>query len=462
MITKICLILALLTTVPLWSQTTGTGTGTGTGSNNGTTPDEEPDNPVMNSGMLTPPPVSGQAYPVATGDEVRVNYLGLGVTGEVAYDDNLLAGYSTTPTSDEIYSIFPTVTLDKSTLRVREELNYSPGFTFYHPSTDFNEIDQNASANLQYHLGSTATVVLQDSFLRSSSLFSQPFASSQGEITGSAPSQATGAIAPFADRISDVANVSLNDQAGDNEMFGISGQYGALDYPTSSQVPGLYNSTSWGVTAFASQRLNGRQYLGGEVQHNRIVSYLKGTDSTVQSDNIFPFYTIYIRNSERSTLSISVTGGPEHYIAAQAPATSVDAWAPAGTVGVGWQGHLSTVAGSYSHNITGGGGLPGAYVEDRANVAIRRELTHTWEINASGSYALNSNKTPQYPLSEPGGHTVTGSASVQHELSRSLKFQIGYDRLEESYSGIAVLAKLPNSDRVYGSITWQFTRPLGR
>jgi hypothetical protein len=57
---------------------------------------------------------------------------------------------------------------------------------------------------------------------------------------------------------------------------------------------------------------------------------------------------------------------------------------------------------------------------------------------------------------------VTASASVQHELSRSLKFQIGYDRLEESYSGIAVLAKLPNSDRVYGSITWQFTRPLGR
>jgi len=105
-------------------------------------------------------------------------------------------------------------------------------------------------------------------------------------------------------------------------------------------VPGLYNSTLWGVTAFASQRIAVRQYFGAEVEHSRIVSFLKGTDSGVQSDNIFPFYTIYLRNSEASTLSISVTGGPEHYIASQAPETAIQEWTPAGTIGVGWQGHL--------------------------------------------------------------------------------------------------------------------------
>jgi hypothetical protein len=462
MITRICLTLALLAAIPVWSQSTGTGTGTTTGSGTGTSSDEEPNNPVANGGMLTPPPVSGQAYPLVTGEKARVNYLGLGVTGEVAYDDNLLAGYSNTPTSDEIYSIWPTITLDKSTLRVREQLNYSPGFTFYHPSSDFNETDQNASMSLQYRMGSTATFAMQDSFLRSSSLFNQPFASTQGDIGGGTPLQASGVIAPFADRISNVSNVALNDQAGENQMFGVSGQYGLLDYPNSSQVPGLYNSTLWGFSAFASERIAGRQYLGGEIQHSRIVSYLKGTDSAVQTDNLFPFYTIYLRNSETSTLSVSITGGPEHYTASQYPEANVEGWAPAGTVGIGWQGHLSTLALSYSHNITGGGGLPGAYVEDRASAAFRRELTHTWEMNFGGDYALNKSKTPLFPFSEPGGHTITASASMQHELSRSLKFQIGYDRMEESYADIGALAKLPNSNREYGSITWQYTRPIGR
>jgi hypothetical protein len=468
MITRLGLIFVLLAAVPMWSQTTGTGTGTGTqtGTGNGTgTPtstDEEPDNSVMNSGMLTPPPVSGQAYPVATGDEVRVNYMSFGLTGEVAYDDNVLAGFSATPQGDVIYSIWPTVTLDKSTLALREQFSYSPGFTFYEPSSDFNETDQNASMNFQYHPGSNATLIVQDSFLRSSSLFNQPFATSQGDIGGGTPLQASGVIAPFADRISNVANVGINDQAGENEMFGVSGQYGLLDYPNSSQVPGLYNSTLWGVTAFASQRIAVRQYFGAEVEHSRIVSFLKGTDSGVQSDNIFPFYTIYLRNSEASTLSISVTGGPEHYIASQAPETAIQEWTPAGTIGVGWQGHLSTISGSYSHNVTGGGGLPGAYEEDRAAAAFRRELTHTWEINFSGFYALNKNKTPLFPFSEPGGHTVTATASVQHQLSKSLKFLIGYDRMQESYSGIGALAKLPNSDREYGQISWQWVRPIGR
>ena len=47
-------------------------------------------------------------------------------------------------------------------------------------------------------------------------------------------------------------------------------------------------------------------------------------------------------------------------------------------------------------------------------------------------------------------------------LSRSLKFQVGYDWMDQSYSGIGALGRLPNSNREYGSITYQRTRPLGR
>jgi hypothetical protein len=40
--------------------------------------------------------------------------------------------------------------------------------------------------------------------------------------------------------------------------------------------------------------------------------------------------------------------------------------------------------------------------------------------------------------------------------------QLGYTRLHQDYSGIAVLAATPNTNREYISISYQFFRPLGR
>jgi hypothetical protein len=448
MTTRILLLLALLAGVPGWSQATGTG--------------EQPDTPVANGGMMTPPPVSGQAFPVVTGAEVRNNYLSLGVTGGVAYDDNVEAGYSPTPESDMIYSIWPTITMDKSTLRVREVFNYSPGFSFYQPTSIFNESDQNASMNLQYLFTQHASISLQDAFVRSSSLFNQPFGAGLGDVTGGGPIQATGAIAAFADRISNAANAQFSDQSGDNGLFGVSAQYGQLDYPDASQVVGLYNSTSWNGTAFVSQRINATQFLGGQAQHARIVSFLKGTDNAVQRDNLFGFYTIYLRNTRTSTLSLSFTGGPEHYTISQAPEPLVEAWVPSGTVALGWQAHLLSVSGSYTHEVTAGGGLPGAYTEDTAHAVFRRELTPTWFLNLSGLYSRNKNLTPTYLFAEPGGHTAGATVSGEHALTRNLKFLVGYDWMDQNYSGVGALQQLPKSNREYGSISYQFTRPIGR
>lgn len=455
MTARILTLLALLVAVPGWSQATGAPQA---GGNN----NEEPDNQVTNSGMMTPPPVSGQAYPTVTGTEVRNNYLNLGITTVVGYDDNVAAGYSTLPEADMIYSIWPTATFDKRTPRLREQFNYSPGFTFYEPTNLHNESDQNASLSFEYHLSETSTFSLQDSFMRSSTLFNQPFGATLGPVTGGGPGEVNGAIAPFADRISNSATGELSGQVGDNAMLGVNAQYSRLDYPDASQVVGLYNSSSYGGAAFGSQRLTGRQYLGWQVQHGKTVSYLKVSDSVLQNDNIFGFYTIYLRNSLTSVVSISVTAGPEHYSAIQYPEPAIRAWSPAIILGIGWQEHVWTLAGNYSHNVTAGGGLPGAYREDRVRAFYRRDLGPTWDVNLSGLYALNTNVTPTFPLSQPGGHTYTLSFSVEHALSRNLKATIGYDRMQESYTGVGALSKFPNSNREYGSITYQFNRPLGR
>jgi hypothetical protein len=458
---RILILLALCAAIPAWSQATGTGTGT-TGDSGNPTSDEQPDQPLANDGMLTPPPVSGQSFPILTGAEERTNYLNFGVTANIAYDDNVEGGYTGVSKGDMIYSIWPTISLNRTSLRLREIFNYSPGFTFYQPSTIFNATDQNATGDMQYLMGTHTTIDLQDNFTRSSSLFNQPFTSSQGVVSGGAPTQTTGAIAAFAERILNSASARLTNQTGDNGLVGLSAGYDQLDYPVSKEAEGLYNATSWEGGAFTTQRLTSRQYLGANVQHARVVSYLSGTDNVMQRDNIFGFYTIYLRNLKQSMLSLSVTGGPEHYSIAQYPQALLSKWTPSGTVAVGWQAHLSSASASFSRTVTGGGGLPGAYVEDGVQATYRRQLAPTWDINVSALYSLNKSVTPQYAFSEPGGHTFAASASADHLLTKNIKLSFGYDWMDQIYKAVVALSPLPISNREYGAITYQFTRPVGR
>ncbi|HEX4310740.1 MAG TPA: hypothetical protein VHZ25_11985 [Acidobacteriaceae bacterium] len=450
---RILILLALFAAVPAWSQATGTGT---------VSTDEQPDSPLANDGMLTPPPVSGQAFPVLTGAEERSNYLNLGVTANVAYDDNVEGGYTGVSKGDVIYSIWPSVSLNRDSLRVREIFNYSPGFTFYQPSTIFNASDQSATGDFQYLMGTHTTLDLQDSFSRTSSLFNSPFTSTQGGVTGGVPTQTTGAVAAFAERILNNATAQLSNQTGENGMVGLSAGYQQLDYPDTSEVQGLFNATSWEGSAFTTQRINSRQYLGANVQHARIVSYLNTTDNVMQRDNIFGFYTIYLRNLKQSTLSLSVTGGPEHYSITQYPQALLSKWTASGTVSLGWQAHVSSASASFSHVVTGGGGLSGAYEEDGAQASYRRRLSPTWDLSATALYSLNKSVTPQYAFSEPGGHTIAAGGSADHMLSKNLKFSIGYDWMDQSYKSVVALSPLPFSNREYGSISYQFTRPIGR
>src|SRR5215472_12519428 len=63
--------------------------------------------------MVTPPPVSGQTYPIMLTSEERSNYLRGGLSFTGAYTDNALAGLQPHPVSDVSYSISPMIALDQ-------------------------------------------------------------------------------------------------------------------------------------------------------------------------------------------------------------------------------------------------------------------------------------------------------------------------------------------------------------
>jgi hypothetical protein len=452
MLTRVYLGLVLLTATPVWSQLTAT-------------PFEVPITSVDEAHMLTPPPVSTEGYPTIVGSQMRSNYLAAGFTFSTAYNDNVLTGNSATPASDFIYTIAPSIAFNKTTERQHLTLTYSPGFTFYQHTSTLNAANQNAAVNFQYRLSEHTTISLGDSFQKSTNVFDQFYPVSGETVSGSPKAPPTGVVAPFAEQLSNSANIGLSYQFSRNGMIGASGIATENNYPNTAEAPGLYNSNSFGGSAFYTRRLSSSQYIGGTYQYLRSQSdpvNVQANPATaqpeVQTHTLLAFYTIYLN----PTLSLSLSSGPQHADATQAPSPPFSSWTPSVTASVGWQRNHTNFVASYLRTVTGGLGLPGAYNSNSTNASVRWQMARSWNIGAAGSYFNNKNLTPSFPSSNPGGQTASGTASVQYFMSEHLSVELGYSRVHQSYSGIAVISAAPDSNRGFVSLSYRVTRPVGR
>src|ERR1700677_3311197 len=241
--------------------------------------------------MLTPPPVSGQLYPLSASSEGRANYLRGGITASTSYSDNVLSSTSGAPISDVSYSVSPTIALDQTTSRLHTVLSYAPGFTFYQRVTSRNEADENVLFTGQYRLSPHVTVSLGDTFQKSSDVFNQPDQGLAVAVSGSAPSANNSIVAPLADRLSNNGNAGITYQFSANAMVGASGNFSNLHYPNQAEVPGIYDAAARSGSAFYSYRVSQQHYLGVTYQYQELLSYpTQGTNQT-QTDGIFLFYT---------------------------------------------------------------------------------------------------------------------------------------------------------------------------
>jgi len=437
-----------LIAAPLWSQA--------------------PDDAAANADdrMLTPPPVSGQAYPTVPMSQEKSNYLRGGVNFTSAYTDNALGGTSGYPVSDVSYSVAPSIEIDKNTSRMNTSLSYAPGFTFYQRTSSRNEADHNASLSFQYRLTPHVTFHAQDAFQKSSNVFNQPDVTSAAVVSGGIQAPNFSIIAPLADRLSNSGNTGVSYQFSPNGMIGGSGTFSNFHYPDPSQVPGLYDSSSQGGSAFYNHRISKMHYLGVSYQYQRFVSYVTAGNGETQTHAIVLFYTLY----PASNASISFFGGPQHSETIEPPLQlvpglflhfpTVRAWTPTAGASLSWQGHVTSVAMSYSHVISAGGGLIGAVHMDSASASVRRQLTKRLSASVAGAYAQN-NYVGNSPLAN-NGHTWSGTAALQRGIGEHLNVQLGYTRLHQTYTNIPLLSVFPDTNREFVSVSYSFSRPLGR
>lgn len=414
--------------------------------------------------MLTPPPVSGERYPIAPASQERSNYLRGGLIFMSAYSDNVLGSAIGYPVSDISYSVGPSVVLDTSGPREHLMVSYAPGFTFYRRTSARNEADQNAAVDFQFRLSPHVTFTARDSFQKSSNVFNQPDLGSSQAVSGSAEAANFSVIAPLSDQLSNFGNAGLTYQFSRNGMVGASGTFSNLQYSHSDQVPGLYNSSSQGGSAFFSFRISKMHYLGGAYEYQRLVSYPSGSLYKTQTDTLFLFYTLY----PTSRFSISFFGGPQYSNAVQPSIAPLQpqpvterTWNPAAGASFNWQGRLSSFAVSYSHTISGGGGLLGAVHMDNASASLQQRITRSTSGSLSGAYVQNQLLAVGLS-SMTNGHTISATASLQRQFGAHLNLQLGYTRIHQDYSGVAVLALTPDTNREFASISYQFSRPLGR
>ena len=421
-----------------------------------------------NDRMLTPPPVSGQTYPTAPTSQERSNYLRGGVIFTSAYTDNALGGLSDHPVSDVSYSIGPMIALDETTTRMHTVLTYAPGFTAYQKTSSRNEADQNALIDFEYRLSSHVTFSARDGFQKSSNVLNQTDlglsnAGLGGAVSGTTQGTNFSVIAPIADRLSNAGNVGLTDQLSLNTMVGAGGTFTNLHYPDASQVPGLYDSSTQGGSAFYALRLSKTNYIGASYQFQRLLSYPTEGANETQAHAVLFFYTLY----PTSRFSISVFGGPQYSDSAEnlsSGTTTVPAlrmWTPASGASLSWQGRTNNLAASYSHIIAGGGGLIGAVQMEGASLSAGQQITKTLNASVAGGYSQN-NVLDTLLLAASNGHSIYGTVSLQQQFGQHLSVQAGYTRLHQSYSNVAVLSSVPDTNREFISVSYQFSKALGR
>lgn len=444
-IRKICCACILLTPAFVLSQTDNRDSQAGDNS------------AVYEDRMVTPPPVSGEAYPTSYQSEARSNYLEGGLNFSTAYTDNVLGGISEHPISDVSYSVWPTLTLDQTRSRMHWLVSYAPGFTFYQRTSARNEADNNLALNFEYRLSPHVTLKVIDSFRKSSNVFNQVDYLSPTPISGSIQAPEQNFIPPIADQVSNNGSLQLTYQFRENGMVGVTAAATDLYYPNPGQVPGVYNSSSRGGSSFYAHRLSGKHYIGASYQYQLLRAFPTGFTAETQTHSAFFFYTAYLK----PTFTVSVFGGPQYAITQESLVPPLHSWSPGVGASLGWQARETNLAVSYSRTIASGGGLVGAVHQDAGNVALRQQLNRLLSVGLAGNYTNVQVLDPLVSFSG-GGHMLSGTASIQRQVGEHFGVSLGYTRLHETYSDIGALSGVPDINREWVSITYQFARPVGR
>lgn len=414
--------------------------------------------------VLTPPiPVTGVHMPLMfAGESARNNFVTGGVGLSTAYDDNILVSPDHR-LSDISYLFLPSLEIGQSRARWQWRFGYSPGFTVNQRFSEHNQTAQNLYLLTSYRLSPHLTLALHDNFEKTNTLFSGLLGSTQAPGPGVLEQPNTSLVTPLANLTSNNTGLDLSYQFSAGSIVGASGSYYFTNYGSIAGTPasyGLIDSRSWMTNGFYAHRFANRHWSGLSYNFQRL---LFDPDSQTDVNRILWFYSAPIG----SHMTLSFWAGPE-YSKSLAPLTLVPGAGPLfphsqwfGAGGVSWicQGERTTFRLGYRQEVTDGGGLAEAVHMQSAEGELKRRLTARWAVSMGSTYAHN---TPVGSLNSAPFRSWMANAGFDYRLTDNLGLGLRYGREQLRYVYGGTPSTWADRNRVWFSLSYLFTRPLGR
>jgi hypothetical protein len=393
------------------------------------------------------------------GDIERSNQLSLGMTVASGYDDNTLT-QSDRQIGNASFSFLPSVAWHEARTRSLFDFNYSPGFTVNQRLPELNNQTQNAGLSSQFRLTQNITWRIHDAFLASNN----GWANSNPDTPTNAlhePNQLV--LTPLANTISNLAGTDLVYQMGAGTIFGGSGSYTLLNYSNLQGGPGvqLIDSRMAGADVFYQHRLLPKHWIGLTYGFQRFT--FNGGVEVSDAHSALLFYTAMIQPH----FVVSLFGGATYtqtdgFVAVvtptATPAGTRTQWSPSAGTTFGWETPHTGITATFSRRVDSGGGILGTVERMSGMATVQRQFTPNW--TGTMSFVYDNNR----PLEGTEGEyrTLSGTVAVERRLGRQTNVTASYTRAHQTY-GIAIPSQLfPDHNRAMLSISYLFSRPLGR
>jgi hypothetical protein len=458
------LLLVLAPAVVAAAQTQG-GSATAV-QDNGTQPAVEDD-------LRAPAPalLNGQAASLEFTPELeRSNFLRGGISVGATYDDN-----ATDTTANRVgdfgYSILPHIELDQARPRLHWTVNYFGGFTANQRLTARNQGSHNLTGTLQFRLSPHVDLRLSDAFLATTGLLQQFQNGLGAPATGPINQPNTTLVTPLAKNLNNTGSVDLSYQFSADDMVGVGGTFydsHFRDLPTGANA--LTDTSTRSGNFYYNHRFTPRNWTGIVYRYQRLEFSPSGDVTDTQS--VLLSHTIYLQPhmtlsffagpeySQLTTASVSMNVTPT-VISFAVVSTHDHQLSVSAGGNFGWQGEHTSLHLDADRRVTDGGGLMGSVELTSVGGGIRRQLGRTTALHFSGVYGHNQ------VLGAAGSgqsalKSATGSTGVEQRLGGNFMLTMDYAR-DYLKGGTAALAnQTVNHNRGYITISYNFTRPIGR
>jgi hypothetical protein len=410
---------------------------------------------------LNPPGVlTGDRPPLVLSSDVELeNVLSGSLQWTALFNDNVLAT-SSNRFRDVAHLIAPGISITQSRSRGRWSLAYKPGFTFNQRFDQLNQSAHTLNMDLSYRFSPHVTLRLRDGFDKTTNLFSGWFAAGSAPGFGLLEQPNQSVLTPLTERTGNTADAELTYQFSRDSLVGAGATHYFVDYgrPATAGLSNLIDTRSIATDGFYAHRFANKHWAGTSYSFQQL-SFEGGHRTSIH--RMLFLYALPMAGHA----TVTFWAGPEYASTDVAiPNISIRAgstWSGAGGVAFSWQGQRAGVRTEYQRRINDGGGLAEAVTLQQANAELRYRLAARWTASTGIGYANNDPVNGNSNLVRQTEVLFAG-AGIEHVVRQNLILSFHYRRDNQRYPDQGPAFPSIHRNEASFTLTYQFTRPLGR